>query len=594
MKRSLLTTLAVCLMLGCLAGCKGGSQSSEIEKLWKAAKKAESMESYASYIVEQQEEQAHIQEVALETLNGESSMEQQFQATALLCAVEYQTYLSEQENGNWKKDFFKFDYPVSASYANSYLAKVNTEGETFWTSFEEAFYPYDCLMPMIAAADELEGQTLVNLLSGVPEDSSVLKTEMEDAVEEWILNNPGKLTMVGDALIESGYFDEWSKDDWHGTFFYSSLEPYQIREETLKDALAYLNYLKNTVIPTVEGKFGEDSFKNTSELTQEEYYMSNVMVSVNEEVALQDGASSQETVEGDSGIIEIEGKKVIALYRNLQGEDFDDAPPSLRLMGDFMLELPEEEYPATVEETDYYLVLTANYEEGGFYQNTDGSETAIREINSSTSVDLYDAETGTLLRRLGNVLETAPESIFTSDEEGAMYPETVGADVLSFIYHHINEPETYVSLMDHLSGKSEVAIGEPVTLAGWEITYHSAEIVKTFEDSLYVYSPNDGCRFVKGQFTIINKGMEEDTFLPWVYYTGEDPIVQVTDESHENFYDFVNVMNYKKCLGNTTLEPGESKDGELIFEVPEEVAQGEAPLFIAVSLGNRMVYYPLK
>ena len=75
MKRSLLTAMAVCLMLGCLAGCKGGSQSSEIEKLWKAAKKAESMESYASYIVEQQEEQAHIQEVALETLNGESSID---------------------------------------------------------------------------------------------------------------------------------------------------------------------------------------------------------------------------------------------------------------------------------------------------------------------------------------------------------------------------------------------------------------------------------------------------------------------------------------------------------------------------------------
>ena len=127
-----------------------------------------------------------------------------------------------------------------------------------------------------------------------------------------------------------------------------------------------MDYLKNTVIPAVEGKFGEDSFKNTSQLTQEDYYASNLTVTVDEKLTLQDEASSQETEEGEPEAIEIEGKKVIALYRNLQGEEFDDSPPSLRLIGDFMLELPEEEYPATADEADYYLVLTANYEEGGF------------------------------------------------------------------------------------------------------------------------------------------------------------------------------------------------------------------------------------
>ncbi len=111
-----------------------------------------------------------------------------------------------------------------------------------------------------------------------------------------------------------------------------------------------MDYLKNTVIPTVEGKFGEDSFKNTSQLTQEDYYTSNLTVTVDEELTLQDEASSQETEEGEPEAIEIEGKKVIALYRNLQGEEFDDSPPSLRVIGDFMLELPEEEYPAMVDE----------------------------------------------------------------------------------------------------------------------------------------------------------------------------------------------------------------------------------------------------
>ena len=63
---------------------------------------------------------------------------------------------------NKNTSVFTFDYPVSASYADSYFAKVNTEGEEFWTSMKEAFYPYDCLMPMFGAAGNLEGQTLVN------------------------------------------------------------------------------------------------------------------------------------------------------------------------------------------------------------------------------------------------------------------------------------------------------------------------------------------------------------------------------------------------------------------------------------------------
>ena len=61
-----------------------------------------------------------------------------------------------------------------------------------------------------------------------------------------------------------------------------------------------------------------------------------------------------------------------------------------------------------------------------------------------------------------------------------------------------------------------------------------------------------------------------------VYYVGEDPLVQVTDEGHENFYDCVNAMTYSPCLNNTSLEPGESKDGELFFEIPDEHGTGRS------------------
>ena len=337
---------AACLMLVFLAACKGGG-GTEAERRFKAAGKADSMEAY----MKEHGEELDLEALKAEAEAGDASLSQQFQAVALLCGAEYQNYLNTQEGSVWKDDFFAFDYPVSASCAEAYFAKVNTDNEGFWTSMEEAFYPYDCLMPMFGAAGSLEGETLVNLLAGAPEDST-LGTRIEDAVEDWIQENPGKLITVGDALLEGGYFDEWSLDEWRDTYFHSSLAPYQIEEPSLEEGLAYITYIKDVLLPVVEGKHGEDSFQRTSELTQEDFYQSELAVTVAEELAL------QEPGEGLPETIDIEGKKVIGLYRNLQTEELEGSPTALRIMGDFMLELSGEEYPASLAEADYYLVLT--------------------------------------------------------------------------------------------------------------------------------------------------------------------------------------------------------------------------------------------
>ncbi len=38
-----------------------------------------------------------------------------------------------------------------------------------------------------------------------------------------------------------------------------------------------------------------------------------------------------------------------------------------------MMGLSAEEFPASIEEADYYLVLTPDYQYGGYYQASDGS-----------------------------------------------------------------------------------------------------------------------------------------------------------------------------------------------------------------------------
>ncbi len=557
----------VCLAAVCLTGCQKSALS---ESCWKSAKKADSLESY----VREHADEIDVEALKTEAGSQDSTLSRQFKATALLCALE-----SQSDPG----------YPVSSSYADSYLAKVNTEGEEFWKVLEESFYPHDDFQSIFAAADHLDAQTLTNLISGIPANSSYAE-KFREAVGKYIRENPAKTAAAVPDLEKTEYFKDWSLDDWKRTYLYSYTEPGLIQTDTADEAIAYISCLRGSMLPMLEAEFGTEEFQEASELTNENYYSTNLTVTVADSLSLKepDEASLPET-------IETEGKKIAAFYQNPHTEEFKDSPAPLRLLGDFMLSLPDEEYPQSLAEADYYLVLTPSYEYGDFYTDMSGKESKIQQVSSSTSVDLYESGTGTLLRHLGNVMEHPSSSIFEDlSEESAEYPELTASDILSYIYHHVNEPDSYAYLMDHTAGKSELQAGESIILGNWEITYHSCKISQTFDSGMFRFTADDGMQIVRGEFTVANCGTESDTFLPTVYYTDQDPVVQISDADRENYYESVNALNDSRCLSNTSLEPGESRDGELIFQIPTELAQGTEPLCIVVSLDNRSVFYPLE
>ena len=574
MKRKLLLA-AACLLLALLSACQG--LGSTTDSYWNAAKKAGGLENY----VKEQAEELDMDALKQEASEGELS--QQFKATALLCSLEYQ--MDQANTSTPSTTRFRFDYPVSQEYAMQFLNQVNSDTDAFWASMDDAFSPYDCYLPILAAAKDLDGQTLVKLLDGVPSD----KAKFKDAVEKWIEQNPGKLITVGDALAQDGYFDGWGLTQW-STYLTPDTNSYLIRTNTMDDAFRYIAYLRDTVLPPLTERY-PDSLTKLSDATGEAYFSNAVMITVTG-----DTLNLQEPT--DSGLpetIELEGKTVAAFYRNPNTSEFDDYLPSLQLMGGFLLTLPEEEAPATLSDADYYLVLTANFERGDYYQTTGGNNTAARQVNSLTSVDLYDADTGAFLRHLGNVREEAPDTVYASyTEESLQYPVPTDADVLTYLYHHVNDPAAYTALVDHTPVNGSVLEkDQPVIFGSWEITFHSAEIVKDFETGMYIYTADDGEKFVMAKMTITNVGLQSDTFLPMIYYVNEDPIVQIADSSKENLYDCVDALMHSACLNTTTLDPGESKDGDLIFEIPDELAQSGETLYLAVSLGNQMVYYPL-
>lgn len=587
MKKKEILVVCSLLLLGLLFGLTGCQKEEKTygQECWSEARKEKSLEEYAKLYALQLDREALEKEAESE----EVPPARLFQLVALLGAEEYQRQWPGGIAPEWREGMFQADFPETEVYADRLLAQIDTAGETFWEAFGEAFYPYDCFWPVFAAAGELSGERLLKLLQEVPGDSS-FKRQWEDTIERWLKGDPARMAVVGDALLGIGYFDDWSATDFRGTFYNSSLSPYQIRTETIDEAVMYAEYVRDTLHPLQEAMPGGSSCRKESPWMDTPFYATDLMITLGETVSLQ-----EEAQEGQPEVVETEGKKILALYRNVQTEEFKDSPPALRLMGDFLMSLSEEERPGTQEETDYYLVLTPHYEYGSYYQTAAGNDSAIQQVYSSTAVALYDAKTGVLLRRLGNVMEEPADSIVAGyGEQGLRYPEIVTADTLIYMYRHVNEPDAYAGLVDQTAGRSELAAGESIILGGWEITFRSAETIPAVEDDLRRYEPKNGNVYLQAFFTITNRTPERESFMPLVNYDGKAPIIYLLDAAGEEVYVSEEILTYSNCLNNKGVDPETSEDGELFFQLSEDVAQNREDLYIVIVLGNQMVYYTLE
>ena len=231
--------MAVCLLLFLLSACQSKTVT---ETHWAAAKKAGGLEGY----VKEQAESIDLEALKQETQEGD--LEQQFKATALLCALEYQQDLADASTPSLSR--FRFGYPVGSEYAARFLSQVNTDSEAFWASMGDAFSPYDCYPPIFAAAKELDGPTLAGLLAGDPPG----KIQFKEAIDQWVEQNPGKLVAIGKDLTEAGYFDNWDLSKWSSSFLHPTTNSSRIQVDTVEDAFDYVSYLRDVILPPLVEK----------------------------------------------------------------------------------------------------------------------------------------------------------------------------------------------------------------------------------------------------------------------------------------------------------------------------------------------------
>ena len=60
------------------------------------------------------------------------------------------------------------------------------------------------------------------------------------------------------------------------------------------------------------------------------------------------------------------------------------------------------------------------------------------------------------------------------------------------------------------------------------------------------------------------------------------------------FRSVTDAMTYSKCLNGKSIESGETKEGELLFEVPNEAIGGGEPLYICFDLGYQELLFSIE
>lgn len=140
---------------------------------------------------------------------------------------------------------------------------------------------------------------------------------------------------------------------------------------------------------------------------------------------------------------------------------------------------------------------------------------------------------------------------------------------------------------------SLLSIGDSATLGDWEISvtdfYYTDKIDMT---SYTYYHPDEGNQYAVVAVQVANKGKDASTFLP-TYSLSNDVRAKVY-YAGEYEYSATNLLGVNEDLHDSTMNPLASKEGIIVFSVPDEVVNGEDSLCLTFSANRNEITFSLR
>ena len=139
------------------------------------------------------------------------------------------------------------------------------------------------------------------------------------------------------------------------------------------------------------------------------------------------------------------------------------------------------------------------------------------------------------------------------------------------------DPATEPETDPETEGKSTYSVGDTVELTHWSITLDNFELTAKIDGDYSVsYSPEDGAKYGVVSLTVVNN----DTAAK--IYSGE--------------YEFSasNLLGHSSDMHDTSLNPLMSSSGIIAFEIPDSIAESDAPLVLTLSCSRTTISFELR
>ena len=134
------------------------------------------------------------------------------------------------------------------------------------------------------------------------------------------------------------------------------------------------------------------------------------------------------------------------------------------------------------------------------------------------------------------------------------------------------------------SNDEVIEIGTEGTLGDWSITATATDTVDSIPDGYGSFSPDEGNKYFVVSLSITNNGKAADTFLPSFSLSDDIRTKILYGDGYE--FSSIQLLGYSRSLYDETLNPLSSKEGDVIFTIPDNVASSEDELILQFTMGK--------
>lgn len=332
--------------------------------------------------------------------NNEKTLEERFQAAALLYEIE------DQKTIAGGKESEEISYPVSGPVLAELFAKADDSDE-FWDALNDLdsndLDSNRLRKYIIASTPFITQDTILNLAVNMDKGSERVKRILRSQLFEVIKAHPVYIYELTEPLFEAGYF---GMENFGSTLsiFTGATESFG----TMDECLTYIDFFNHMVLPLLHEYCESSSRDWLTNQGEEKAYVHGL-----KEMDLQENEINLTHLEAvaEKPAATIGEGKILAIIENGDYDEHPEAGPKYRWWCDIQVNLPADRVPASMDEVTYLLLFRTTYKHTSDYELPDEANLSlIPGYSSHMELYLYDWASGELLADFGGFDSKPPSN----------------------------------------------------------------------------------------------------------------------------------------------------------------------------------------